>query len=575
MAAAGSKAAAELAAITARCEGAERALAKSADGQTAREAELNRLHEERTALQAKFAEAERAQAAAATEAARRLVEKALNEAKTAWKAEEAARMVAAENKWREEAKAASDVALGRLRDEHAAVQAKLAEGARAQSAAAGDAVRQQIETALAAAKSAWKSEEAGRLALSETTWRAEAKAAHDVEINRLRDENAGLQAKVADGERLRAAASGDSTRQQVESVLADARAAWKAEEAARLAAAEAVWRAKAATDLAALSARCEAAEKAAAKRPSGKDDDERKRLEAECASLRAKLADADRPPPPPADLRRQIEVALADAKSGWKAEEESRLAAAQEKWRSDADAALSRATQRAETAESELAQLRADGAGSGSFDQAFIDGLRREIDSLRRGLADREIELAQARLTLEARRLIPDAGGTTTPPPARITLERSPREREFEPAVAADPARNRKLIRDVAIVFGCVVAAFLAFPLIVPYLPYDWQVEIYDLETSSGLVGAAPATTTPAAPAPAPVKPAAPAPAPLPTLSVVKPVNLRKDADAGAAVVTHLKRGDVVSVVETRGNWTHIRTDSGEGWVFSSYLGKP
>jgi hypothetical protein len=566
-----SKAAADLAVVTARCESAERALAAGADGQAARDAELNRMREERTALLAKFAESERAQSAASSESARKLVESALAEAKTAWQAEEAARLVAAENKWRAEAKAASDAALNRLRDDHAAVQAKQAESARAQSAAAGEAVRQQIETALAAAKTAWKSEESGRLALAETTWRAESKAAHDIELNRLRDENTALQGRIADHERVSAAASGDASRQQVETVLADARAAWKAEEAARLAAAEAGWRAKSATEIAALTARCESAEKAAARATPGQDDAERKRLEAECTTLRSKLAEAERAGVAP-DLRQQIETALTDAKSAWKAEEAAHLSQAQDKWRADSAAALARANQRADAAEATLAKARSGSPTDGSYDQAIIDAMRDEIGSLRRGLADREIELAQARLTLEARHIIPDTNAAAAQH-TRITLERTPREREIE-REPVDPARNRRLIRDIGLVFGAVVAFLLIFPYIVPYLPYEWQLDIYNLETSIGLADAPAATDTQP---PAPAKPApAPQPPPVvPTLSVQKPVNMRKDPDASSAVVTHLKQGDAVVVVETRGNWTHVKTDGGEGWVYSSYLSKP
>jgi hypothetical protein len=561
-----SKAAADLAVLTARCESAERALAAGADGQAARDAELSRMREERATLQAKFTEAERAQTAAASDSARKLVETALAEARMAWQAEEAARQVAAENTWRADAKVSSDAALSRLREEHAAVQARQAESARAQSAAAGDAVRQQIETALAAAKGAWKSEESGRLALAETTWRAEAKAAHEIELNRLRNENAALQGRIADQERVSAAGSGDASRQQIETVLADARAAWKAEEAARLAAAEAGSRAKAATEIAALTARCESAEKAAARGTPGQDDAERKRLEAECASLRARLSEAER-----AGAAPETDAARADARAAWKAEEAARLAQAEEKWRVESAAALARANQRADAAEAALARARA-GEGGGGYDQAFIDGLRDEIGSLRRGLADREIELAQARLTLEARHIIPDSSHTPSSPQTRITLERTPRDREIEHE-PADPARNRKLIRDIGVVFGAVVALLLIFPYIVPYLPYEWQLGIYDFETSIGL---ADAPTAPDTPPPAPVK-RAPAPQPppaIPTLSVLKAVNVRKDSDAGAAVVTRLKQGDAVVVVETRGNWTHVKTDGGEGWVYSSYLGK-
>jgi hypothetical protein len=287
-------------------------------------------------------------------------------------------------------------------------------------------------------------------------------------------------------------------------------------------------------------------------------DAERDRLAKECESLRAKLAEAERKPAPPsADaLRQQIETALAGAKAAWKSDEAGRLALAEETWRSEANASLARATARAESAEAALAQART-AASNGQYDQAFIDGLRREIETLQRAIADREVELAQARLTLEARHLVPEQGEVRS----RIALERSPRGMR-EPR-EANPA-NRRILRDVAIVFAVVVALFFAFPFVVPYLPYDWQVEIYNLET-----GQAPAAAPAAAPAPA-----APRHVDVPVVTVLRAVNVRQDPSAGAAVVARLKRGATVTPGETQGNWTRIKTGTADGWVFSSYLDK-
>ena len=577
------KSLAEIAALTRRCEAAERALEQNKQAQAVRAGEFDRLRDERAALQAKLVEAEHARAAAANEGARKVAEIALSEARSKWQAEEAERLAQAEARWRGEAKAAHDAELVRLRDEHTAALTKFAEDARAQSAAAGDAVRQQIETALSAAKAAWKSEEAGRLALAENSWRAEAKATHEIELNRLRDENAALRTKLVDGERAHAAASDDALHRQVETALADAKAAWKAEEAARLAAADALWQAKLAeaerSGVAASADTERRVEIALADARAAWQAEEAVRSAAAEAQWQARLAEAGRAAGAASgeSVQQQIDKALADAKAAWKSEEAGRIALAEdkarttaaEKARNEAGAALVRATQRAEAAEAALAQARA-GAAGGGYDQAFIDGLHREIESLRRSLADREVELAQAKLTIEARHLIPEGNAATVQ--TRISLERTPRERDIEPEVVHDPARNRRLVRDIGIVFGVVLVLIFGFPYVVPLLPYDWQVEIYDLETSSGLFGSAPATTAPAATTPAPA-PAAPRPAAAPPLSVLRPVNVRKEPATGAAVVTHLKRGDAVIAIETRGNWTHVKTDGGEGWVFSTYLG--
>ena len=114
-----------------------------------------------------------------------------------------------------------------------------------------------------------------------------------------------------------------------------------------------------------------------------------------------------------------------------------------------------------------------------------------------------------------------------------------------------------------------MVVLFFGFPFVVPYLPYDWQVEIYNLEVSSGWFGQAPAATPAAAPAPA-----VPPHVDVPVVTVLRAANVRKDPSASAAVVAHLKRGDTVTPGETQGNWTRIKAGTAEGWVFSTYLDK-
>src|SRR4029077_7366941 len=100
-----------------------------------------------------------------------------------------------------------------------------------------------------------------------------------------------------------------------------------------------------------------------------------------------------------------------------KAEESGRMAQAEEKWRTDSAAALARQTKRAETAEAALAEAKAappppppvaaPPPRAAAIDQGLIDNLHHEIDELRKALSDREVETAQLKLTLEARRAIP------------------------------------------------------------------------------------------------------------------------------------------------------------------------
>jgi hypothetical protein len=496
------KAADELAVLAARLGAAERALSDSRGAQAARDSELKTLRDERAALQPRLAERERVPAGVPQDAVARQIDAALATARTAWKSEEAGRLAVAERQWR---------------------------AAAPPPGASPQDVQQQIDTALATARTAWQTQDAVR----------------ETELKALRDDRAALQARVAERERPPAGVPPDAVTRQIDAALAAARTAWKTEEAAHLAAvevqaraAETLAHAAAAEEIRGLTTRCETAERA--------------------------LAAPPKAPPPPSTA--QIDSAVASARTAWKTEEAARLAQAEEKWRSDAAAALARVTARAEESEIALAAARAAPPpppqvrpAAPSYDQAFIDGLRGEIEELRSALAGREVEVAHLRLSLDSRRAAPE------PRPKFFPEPRPAPERDVR---VVDPRRsNRKLAKEIVFVFAVVAVLAVGVPFAVPYLPYAWQENIQSAQIS--LFGAQPAATGTATAAPHRAGGAA-----APTATVARAVNVRATASAAASIVTRLKRGDTVSATETHGNWTHIKTSTADGWVFSSYLKK-
>ena len=64
---------------------------------------------------------------------------------------------------------------------------------------------------------------------------------------------------------------------------------------------------------------------------------------------------------------------------------------------------------------------------------------------------------------------------------------------------------------------------------------------------------------------------------PIPSLVVVKSVNLRAGPSTSAAVLGSLPRDARVIAVERRGNWIHVQFANGagkplDGWAFKSFL---
>jgi len=561
-----------------------------ADAGKARDADLQRLRDQVAGLEAtlKRRDDEFALLRRDATSAQQRGKDDLAAAERRWKDDEARRLAAAEKDWQaksadeikrltarldtaeralagnRDAQTARDGELRTLRDAHAARETELR--TLRDERAALQARLDTAERTLAGTRDAQTSRD------SELRTLRDAQAARETELRALRDERTALQTKLAAAEAAPKGVGQDSVRQQVESALAAAKMQWETDAAARIAQAEAAVRAEAAAPPKCLSqdAVNRQIETALAAAKSEWQTGEADRIARAEQRVRAEIAaPAAATGLSPNAVQQQVETALAAARAEWKTEEAGRLALAEEKWRNDLAPTLARLTKRAETAEASLVQLQSAApppvavAPIAPFDQGLIDSLHHEISELRKALSDREVETAQLKMTLETRQAIPEPKASRFYPEPRPAPEREMR--------IHDPRRSTgKLIKEVLIVFGVIAFLAVGFPFIVPYLPYDMQDQIAEIQAS--MFGIAPAPDS-GAPAAKPAKAAAAAPIGTPAM-IARSVNLRATASASAPVVTRLRKGDAVVVVETSGSWTHIKTANFEGWVFSSYLKK-
>jgi hypothetical protein len=309
------------------------------------------------------------------ERARSEFEADLAKAKAAWKEGEAGRLAEAQAQWQLKATSGQSEAHERLR--------------------AG------FEAELAKVQKAWKDGEANRLAAAKAEWQAQSEKALAESRNLSANEAEMLRAKTESEWQARAdarvAEAQADWQQQAAKALADERAraekelqvaleaaqrVWKTGEAARLAAAEAKWH--------------EASAKLMAEARAGDDSkvDDAGRIDGlrgELAVANATLANRD------AELaqlrqnlehagdgaRRDVEVALADARKTWSGEEATRLAAARAQW--------------SEQSSRELAQARTLLDASASEEARQLSQTREELMLAKTALAEREGELQQAR----------------------------------------------------------------------------------------------------------------------------------------------------------------------------------
>ena len=220
--------------MTIQCERAETSLAQAgaqAEAYAALDREMHRIKQELTTAQASIAERDAALArakASADEVQKRFLrdmQETMSRAETVWKADEAARLAAAEALWQETANKrgpevqaqpgemgdqANEAELRRLREELAASQAALADR-KAALVRAGMAIEEtrerwqnETDAALAQAKAEWKADLTAQLAAVEAQWqekvaKAQAEAngqGNGMDLRNLREELATLQAAL-------------------------------------------------------------------------------------------------------------------------------------------------------------------------------------------------------------------------------------------------------------------------------------------------------------------------------------------------------------------------------------------
>ena len=268
----------------------------------------------------------------------------------------------------------------------------------------------EIAEAKAAADRATKQTEA----MAASAGKAEA-----AETRRLRAELATAQQTIAsrDKEIADAKLAADQATKRTEELsvaVGKAEALWKKDEAKRLAAAELRWSEQSAQTIADMSARLQRSEAALAKaqaelKSGRRDDPESRRLKAALAEAETKLSSRN------AELaelqtgaddalaraRQEFEHKLAEAREDWAAQEAARLVEARAEWKTHSDRMFKQATIRLEGAEAALAEARnAANTAQDRREGADLKRLRAEFATARENLAEREAELAEAKVAL-------------------------------------------------------------------------------------------------------------------------------------------------------------------------------
>lgn len=479
----------------------------------------------------------------------------------------------------------ADAEIRRLRDDCAAAHAALADRdaelkqMRLATDATHERLRQEADAALSEARTAWISGEAARFAEAEARWRetaakelsaATARGDHVAEeLRRLCDEAAAARAALADreAELAQMRQTVDNTRarvwQETDAAVSKARSVWKDAEAARLAEAEAQWRVQAAKDMAAMVARCEKAEaalnhiRAGAAVPAARDEADREiqRLRDEYAAARTALAARE------AELaqahleaeqmreswRQEANAVVSKARSAWEAGEAARLTDVEAQWRVQLTKAVAAA--RAETARDHGKEME-------------LRRLRKKVSALEETLAEREQALVNARL-MDGRNDDHASRGS------RIVIRTSRQWSAAEPSEEDRPAGTHHYRRD-AVVAACVVASAIFFyPAVLPYIPQS-------VLTQFSLAGSGAGETSP----PAVRHTTAPPPVAMPPEAVVlRDVNVRAEPSPTAAIVSTVRHGLKVGILNQQGRWTFVRVDGNDGkmqslrgWVSNSFL---
>jgi len=590
----------------------EKAVEDRTEGETARErrhtAEIKRLRADLGASEAMLSERDRVLSeikADAGEARKREAEMraALSKAETNAKSRDASRLAAMktewETKWRQESR-------GRI----AAIEDKLR-----------------------------KSE----LALQEA--RADAKLARDKrdpnETRRAAAETSGLKTRLEKRERELAEVTAEANelreaaKRQSDAALEEARKEWEAAEAARFVEAKAEWEQHSSRVFKKAQIRLEAAEAALAEARAEasatrdrRDSAEFKRLRAEFAGVSAKLADCE-VQLAEAQLaagrarertREEVEAAVAKAEEAWKANQTLGHSEIETRERERGARALAEAMARLERTETALSEARHDlesereryavqlAEVNARFErtetalteanerietmrdpanESELRRLRNELANMQVAYTDREAELAIAqsaarkareRTTDQMRAALLKAEDDWRRDEAK-RLEAAKRDWEQQAQWAAEMApppeglsetpttnRSNRLLLDSILALGLAA-------LVVLGITFYWRTSGASLPDASA--------SLPPKPVQRVIPATSPGAASLQMTVGTTLARLRSEPATKAAIVTTLRRGDQVSLLERRGNWARVRVGGADrkaardGWVFAASLRSP
>ena len=457
-----------------------------------------------------------------------------------------------------------------LKQEISALKAELAgrdqelSDARAASQSLDGDWQAKLEKAISAAKNEWSSAEAARLAAARAHHEKEVSSFHE-----LKDHVAAANGLLSERESELAALKAELTDQRKKSE-AEIAAAKKALDAQSVL--DGQRREQSASALQELKQRCDAAEASLAKQRQKSEAeitaaknalaargalelDKQEQANTALAELTARCHAAE------AELDRQRETLEAEILAARKAAEEQD-ASESERGR-DAARALAELQARCEAAEASLRFAQA-AREKADVDDAYVRGLNQEIKNLQAILVDRETAIARAEASLEQMQV----GVVARPAPAHWEpLPGSLRQAHHE-----EKKSDGHLLRDFLLVFGVVALGCLAY-FFGPSLLATSNWQLPDL---ANLFAANDDNQTASEPIPA--QPIVPPKPNRPEALIIRDVNLRVGPSTSAAVITSLKQGTAVTVLDVQGNWDHIQVvisgqTSRQGWAYGSYIG--
>lgn len=471
--------------------------------------------------------------------------------------------------------------------------------------------------------------------------RAESKVGRDkrdtAEARRLAEDLQAVKGKLGKRERELAEAVAEvselreAAKRQTDGALAEAKRDWEAAEAERFAEAKSEWERHSNRVFKKAQIRLEAAEAALAEARAEasterdrRDGAEFKRLRAEFTAASAKLADCE------AQLaeaqlvatrarertREEVEAAVAKAEEAWKSSEALRHSETETRERERGTRALAEAMARLERTEAALAEARNElhsereraavqvAEANARFErsetalteanerietmrdpanEAELRRLRNELANLQVAYTDREADLGLAQSTLRKTRertteqiraaVLKSEDEWRREEAKRFEVARSNWERQAQyaaemnavPEAVSETAtvkRANRLLLDSALAIGLAAVVVLG-------LTFYWRTPVAGMSNASA---ALPSKS---------VQDAVPAPPPNATIPMTVGIaiaRLRAEPDTKAAVMTTLRRGVHVSLLERRGNWARVHLDSSaekpakDGWVFAASL---